>query len=474
MTIRKLSLFVFFILFILASSCGKNDYVEEPEPTPEPKPEPENPLASAYIQRVNSFVYQMMTEAYLWYDQMPDIDWRYQKDSKKYFRKLLTAEDKFSGITDDALSLINSLEGVEKTFGYSLTFSWMDVAETEIAAIVEYVYPNSPAATAGIVGGDLILSIDNQKITQGNMYDLIDKEMIKIERSKYTQEGTAISDTITLTAATITQNPVHTSKILEVGGQKIGYLFYTNYIHTFNPALDKVFSDFKAAGVSELILDLRYNSGGDQLAIINLCSHIAPVQVINDKSLIVKNEYNDIQEKHCQDRHIDNSYYFTDTLTDDNLNLKRIFILTSKQTYSASEVTIVGLQPYMDVVCIGEKTGGKYTGIQVLQPIILMDGKEFLDPIIGNWAIFPIVSQYKNKDGKNPKGGLVPDHEVNSFYLPMVELGDEKDPLISKAIELISGKPAVVARSVSKTFEYNPFSYKSSRFDDVKGNIIIK
>lgn len=469
MSINKLLLPVIF-LYLLSISCDKND---NNDPLP---PEIDPPMVvDPHTQRVNNFIHQGMTSVYLWNEQLPQIDWQYENNSQEYFEKLLVKEDKYSRITDNINELLDGLSGIEKTFGYSLTFFWEDNDKQQyINAVVEYVYPNSPASRAGIIRGDLILAIDGQRITPKNMNGLIENPTVKIELSKFKDGQYTTPQTISLTSAVISQNPVHTSKILNVGDKKTGYLFYTSYIQNFNYSLDSLFTAFKTAGVSELILDLRYNLGGDNHAIINLCSHIAPATTVQSKELIITNEYNKIQEKIFKEEGIDRNYYFTDTLLNSNLDLKRVFILTSRQTYSASEVTIVGLQPYMEVICIGETTGGKYTGMSLVQPLIKVNGIIMLDPAISNWALFPIVSQNKNKNGHNSKGGIVPAYNVNNSYLPMVELGDETEPLIAKAIELIGGKPSVSAKEKWSLPTPQPFASRSSRYDEIKKNLIMR
>lgn len=462
-----------FLLLLLISAC--HDDNNDPEPTPPVEPEPETPvIADAYTQRVNSFIYQMMKSCYLWTDQIPELDRHYETDPKAYFKKILTSDDRFSMITDDFEGLLNSTQGIEKSFGYSLAYQWADEAQTKVRAIVEYVYPNSPASLAGLERGDLIVSINNQNITTSNMDELTNAPSINIGVSKFENEKYSVPQTVTLAMAVVEQNPVHTHKVINAGTKKVGYLFYSSYIGKFNSSLDSVFAAFKNAGVSELILDLRYNLGGDEEAVINLCSHIAPAAVCQNKELIIQKEFNAIQTEYNKKDTVDPNAYFTDSLSNDNLDLSRVFILTSNQTYSASEVTLVGLEPYMDVIQIGERTGGKYTGMQILPAVIYIGDMAFLDPVIGNWALYPIVLEYKNKNGKNPKGGLAPDYKVESFYLPMEPLGDEKDPLIAQALELITGAVPATTQAYKRMNTKQPFHHAASPFDPVKKNLIVK
>lgn len=473
MRFNKFSLYGLLFLFLLSACHDDNN---EPEPTPPPvDPEPETPvIADAYTQRVNSFIYQMMKAYYLWTDQIPELDRQYETDPKAYFKKILVADDRYSGITDDLQSLLNSTQGIEKTFGYSLAYQWVDEAQTKVRAIVEYVYPQSPASLAGIERGDLIVSLNGQNITTANMEELIGSPSINIGIRKYRDGNYTAPETVALTMAVVEQNPVHTHKIINTGAQKVGYLFYSSYIGKFNGSLDSVFAGFKSAGVSELILDLRYNLGGYEEAIVNLCSHIAPAAVCQNKELIIRKEYNADLTEYNAIKEIDDNVYFSDSLLNDNLNLSRVFILTSNQTYSASEVTLVGLDPYMDVIRIGERTGGKYTGMEILPAIVVIGGIYMLDPIIGNWAITPVTLEYKNKNGENPKGGLAPDYKVNSFYLPLQPLGSEKDPLVAQALELITGSVPATTQAYKRLNTQQPFHHMASPFDPVKKNFIVK
>ena len=57
-------------------------------------------------------------------------------------------------------------------------------------------------------------------------------------------------------------NPIQLSKVIESGGTKVGYLMYNQFTQGFDDDLNKVFSNYIAEGVDELVLDLRYNGGG--------------------------------------------------------------------------------------------------------------------------------------------------------------------------------------------------------------------
>ena len=110
-----------FVILSLLPSCKKDDN------TPEENKKTE---ATALTQKVNTFIFDTMNDLYLWSKELPTtIDIKYETDSKAYFNKLLYKDDKWSYITDDITTWENSLQGVEKAYGYSLAFgSFVDAA----------------------------------------------------------------------------------------------------------------------------------------------------------------------------------------------------------------------------------------------------------------------------------------------------------------------------------------------------------
>lgn len=239
------------------------------------------------------------------------------------------------------------------------------------------------------------------------------------------------------------------------GDTKIGYLFYSSFISDFNNSLFQAFTRFKTAGVTDLIIDLRYNHGGSLTAASYLASLIAPKSVVESRSVFTQLDYNSF----LNDAFGNNRKYFltTDALGA-NLNLKTVYIIATSDSYSASELLTFCLRPYVKVVHVGESTGGKFTASFTVTPFdgfsnqaatvytptsLSTSAKDSLK----NWAMQPIVAIYKdsrNADFSNP-GTLIPDVAVESkensisSYKP---IGDPSDYLLSATIALITSKPA--------------------------------
>lgn len=411
-----------------------------------------------------SFVHDVMSQVYLWNTQMPRIDYTKETNASDYFYKLRVKEDTYSVISDNAQEMLSSLQGIEKSYGFHADYVYFK--EDKVAlGFIGYVYPISPASKAGITRGDIISSINGKNIIQDeDIRPIYNAPSVTLGISKYVNGQLTKPATISLTMEVIQENPVHTYTTFDIAGTKIAYLFYTSFIENFNTKLDEAFAFFKQEGATELILDLRYNLGGDNEAMINLCSHIVPKNAATNKELIIKNQYNAEVEAYYKSKGTNTNNYFTDAFVNDNLDLKRVFILTSDNTASASEATILGLQPYMNVTCIGETTVGKYTGMSIIQ------GEKELS----NWIVLPVVAQYKNKNDQSAKGGISPTYQADYLYLPMVELGNPAEPLIAKAIGLITNQPVLASKSVNSCpFKKFGLSSLPSK-EEIRRNYIIQ
>jgi C-terminal processing protease CtpA/Prc len=147
---------------------------------------------------------------------------------------------------------------------------------------------------------------------------------------------------------------------------------------------------------------------------------------------------NDAYTAYLKSQHYDTNEYFTDTLPV-NMDLNRLYVLTTSNTASASESNIIGLDPYMEVVRIGTSTHGKYCGGNLYSA----EDKE-----ISNWGMYLMTYRFANKNGVTSfTGGLEPTFEVEEDYFNLYPFGDEHDPLLGKALELITGEPYVPMRS---------------------------
>ena len=466
------------LIALLFSGCRKDDPLTDTTSTGTRGNTEVKAEANATTQKVNNFIKSAMTDVYLWYNYLPTIDTKYETDSKAYFKKLLYKDDKWSYITDNVSEWENSLNGIEKSYGYSLTFGrFVDASGASTGnyfAIVEYVYPNTPAQRAGFERGSIITQINGSNITKDNYTALLNGEIVSVTKGSLTASGIKNSETLSMTAEVLNLDPVILYKVVEKDGHKIGYLFYAQFIDNFKASLQTALNYFKTNQITDLVIDLRYNPGGQITAAQYLCSSIAPLANVTGSKTLVTFQWNDKYQKYW----VENKLTDQTTVTFDNsvpvkLGLNKVAILTGPGTASAAELTITGLKPYMNVVMVGDTTYGKYTASITLKPEdFYTNASSYAD--FSNWGLQPIVLRYANAEGvTNFVNGFAPDYLVKDELLPAQPLGDLSEPLFRKAVENITGVPIVALKSALPEFKLNVFDRGFSKFDPIKRNMPI-
>ena len=445
----KLNKFFLIILVVGVFSC-KIDTVE-PTTTGTTTSTITSPNAAA-----NSWVYDQLKEWYLWSDKLPSKDKTNLtlvtgKDgesdiTKYYFYSLLNDypnTDRFSWIRENVADLTASLSGISTSFGFSRSAVYLDNTQTNVVFFISNVILGSPAEKAGLKRGDIILTINGTQINGTNFSSLIaNNETATFGLGEFKNGAYVLSGkTITATKGVVQNNPIQFSKIIEKGNKKIGYLVYTQFLETFDEQLKQVFGQFKTAGVNELILDLRTNGGG-RISSADLISSLV-VKNLNINNVIHQDEWNaTIKAKYPS---VATPTKFSNQ--PNNLNLNRLFVLTSNSTASASELVINSLRPYMDVVIVGQNTYGKNVGSKTL--------KDESSPTRWSWGMQPIVLRTVNSKGESDYGtktGFSPNFVVSDNIYPFKPWGDESETLLKKALEVITGVVIPAEASASRSF----------------------
>ncbi len=384
---------------------------------------------------INEWIYDVMTEVYFWNTEIPSsVNRNSNANPEDYFNSMLyTDEDVWSYITDDYSGMMAEFEGTPKTHGFAPAFGQFSGTD-KVFVVIQYVYSNSPAERSGLKRGDIILKIDNQELTTSNYIDLTFGDSYTATMGHYSNGSIyETNNKITLTSEVMEINPILLDTVMSINDKKIGYLVISEFTHktNFTKYASPAFRYLKSQGIDNLIIDLRYNRGGEMDAAIWLASAIAPYSEILSQQVLVKLTYNDLLQNYMNENN--RSTYRFEMILDDNLNLNQVYFLTTHYaTASASELVIVGLEPYMDVIQVGENTYGKYTGMWAIP-----DTKE---PARHNWGLVPIVMKYANALGKTDfKEGLIPDYYLEENPFVNVPFADLNDPLFAKAVDLISG-----------------------------------
>ncbi len=419
--VLKFFLLIWVVVFI--SACNEDD-----EPVTDE-------------QYVNNWIYDNMTFWYYWYQKIPSNPNRNQA-TREFFQSLRVAEDRFSSIHEDYQQILNALDGVTREAGYEYTLYRESQGSTNVVAQVLYIKPASPAAATALKRGDLITQINGQAITIDNYRTLtaqtanthtITYRTLSNETSTSGTFGEPV--TITLEAVVLEENPNYLTTTFELdGGRKAGYFVYHFFTAgvgngtEYNQQMDQIMADLKAQGITDLIVDLRYNSGGYTSAAINLASLIG--KGIDASKTFYRQEYNQKVIDYFKITEANKNVLFANKAQNVGSSLSgNLYILTGSTTASASELVINGLRPFMPVFLIGEVTLGKNVGSI---PVYKED-----DPR-NRWLMLPIVTKSFNSSGQSDyDNGFIPDLLVEEgIYL--MPLGDPNEPLLSAALARLS------------------------------------
>lgn len=432
--------------------------------------------------KVNKFIYDGFDLYYLWNKEMPDVDIKKESDSYTLFKKLMYKDDKWSRLSDDAKNYFESFTGTTTTFGYSLDFYYISESNKNILAVVQYVHPHSPADKVGIKRGDIFLKMNGVDITEDNYRDLVYASQIELEYGILeNNELVYTGNKVKITAVKDYMEPILLDSIYEQNGKKIAYLLYTDYLLKSHQQLKAIFTKFSQANVDELILDLRYNSGGYALTSQILSSMIVPKSVLDNNDIYLEETYNQLLNKEFAKDRIKRYYHeyvyknendVTESVKIENhLNLSRVFVITGKNTASASEATIAGLKPYLDLVLVGEKTSGKYNGGIILTPDLLYKNP---DKSILNWGMYVMIYRYMNKNGfPESLEGIMPDYSLPDEKVLSYRqtLGDLEESRLSTVMDIINGN---IPQEITTDFDNSQIRFEALRATDMKAGRMIE
>nr|WP_314559380.1 S41 family peptidase [uncultured Capnocytophaga sp.] len=415
--------------------------------------------------RIRDFIWKGLNQYYLWqpnvtnlqdnrfgslYNANPETNNTYRTFLKSFdtpnnlFYSLLNQYqniDRFSYITNDYTQLENQFKGITASTGIHYALFAESDYNDKVILVVRYVVPGSEAHQQGMQRGDIVLAINNQLLTKSNAKKLL-RETSTITFLTYrfvNDEFKPTGKTITLQQTQTPENPVLIKKLITQGNHKVAYLMYNAFIADFDNALNNAFADFAKAGATDLVLDLRYNGGGSIDTAVALASMITGQF---SGQIFAKEQWN--TKMHpivSRSRNVNN--YFVERLKDgatiNSLKLSKVYILTTGDTASASELVINGLKPYIQVIQIGGTTVGKNQGSVTVYDWTDNAGK--VKNTQHKWAMQPIVLKITNAQDKGDyEKGITPDVFLQEKPTQYGVLGDPSEPFLAKALELITGK----------------------------------
>ena len=332
----------------------------------------------------NNWLRSWSNDLYLWYDEIVDRDPALHS-TPAYFDLLRTFEKTPSGNDKDRFHFTyptaewEALSRSGISVGYGARIVLLSRRPPR-EAVVAYVEPASPASQASLARGARILEIDGVDLINGGTQADVDTLNAGLFPS---EEGEShefvIQDlradeprTVTMRATEVASDPVQHVQVLETGQGPVGYMLFNDFIATAERELIHAINELSAAGITDLVLDLRYNGGGFLDIASELGFMIAGPSAAQGRTFEVI-EFND---KHRQFNPVtgrllepvpfhDTSLGFSAPANEPlpSLNLPRVFVLTGGGTCSASESVMNSLRGIdVEVVQVGNATCGKPYG----------------------------------------------------------------------------------------------------------------
>ena len=425
----------------------------------------EDDVAAPTNLEINDFIWKGLNLYYLWQADVPNLsDNKFANQTElntflngyskpeSLFESLLykpeslypasEAVDRFSWIVDDYLELEGQLQGTTNNNGVEFGLSRKSPGSSELFGWVRYIIPNSDASTKNIKRGEIFYGVNGTQLTVDNYQSLLfgsnndyTLNMADINGGAFTPNG----KTVALTKTVLDENPILINKVIVSGSHKIGYLMYNAFYSNYDSQLNTAFGTLKSQGITDLVLDLRYNGGGSIQTATRLASMITGAFT---GQVFSKEQWNAKIESYFAANDPESlKNLFTDkigTTPINSVNMTKIYILTSASTASASELVINGLKPYITVVQIGDLTTGKNVGSVTLYDSPTF-GKEDRNPN-HRYAMQPLVLKIVNGVGFGDyQSGLVPTFQLKETLSTLDVLGSPTEPLLSLAIGKITG-----------------------------------
>ncbi len=415
-------------------------------------------------QENQRWIYETMDKHYYWYQDMPELKeedlW---KRPKVLFESLLSNKDgyrdsngrnvHFSYLEDFTEDLTTRAIGnSNNSYGFDFYYVTVEVSNINYGWVT-FVQPDSPAAKAGLMRNDRIMEVNGVAVSSSNNLQLSKggEAIFTINRNRNISK-------LKIPASTkINNTPLLICKKIN---SDLGYILYNHF--SYDPDeyanisykdgvyLKEMVEEVSALkGVQDLILDFRYNPGGELNTANTLISMICPDNSLNIG--LASLERNDKTNANNNSK-VKAADFFLKETGATNLNIQNLFVLVSPYTASASEYVINALSPFMKVHVIGAKTVGKNVGSETFTS---NDMKLRMHPI--TVKIFNSLGLSEYGQGFEPGYYYLKESFSNALYesketdFELGELGTNNDPLFRKALQVRAGATASKTRSESST-----------------------
>ncbi len=437
----------FFRTFIVAAlaltaaaSCDKVDQPTTPA-TPANKVSAEEQMRRKKVEATLSYLKNdIMKVYYFWYNQVPDVSFNYKTDIYDFFDSMLVSNDRWSWMIDGPTYMDDEAGISYGTFGASMSL----LNDRDVA--VRYVYPGGPFAEAGVRRGWVIDSLDGKSVlgywlhTQkmlDKFNDILFSPSSTEAHSFVFKDVDGVGHECEITAAeSLVSRPCLEKKIFTAEDypgldEPVGYFHYLSFKADNDANGKSMLADiaepmqyFAENGVKTLIVDLRYNGGGDSRASDTLVSYLAPASA--DGKVYVHRTHNRKLSAYDTEQ--------TVHIAQNSPGFEHLYFITGAGSASASEMVLNGLKPLADVHHVGKVTYGKPNGMYVFTyPESPKSDYSDLE-----YVFLPISFYNMNGNGEYiPDTGLVPDEIIEDDILH--DFGPEEENIAACLYHIVNG-----------------------------------
>jgi carboxyl-terminal processing protease len=313
--------------------------------------DPTAAATTATTADIRDSLYLYMKDVYLWYDKIPGtFNTRAYTDPQVEMDTLVKVQplDRWSFVEKAATFNSYFANGQTGDFGFWIKYDLNNNLR------VRYVYGQSPAGLAGVERGWILTTLNGQSVQSMTSTAIVDAFYTATSTTFGFQKPDGTATTKALTVMNYNLNTVLYANTLPVQDKKVGYLVFNSFTGTPSQnELKTAFTNFESAGITELVVDLRYNGGGDVSTQEYLANLIAPTKVGSSAPMYSL----------FHNAKLASWNKIVNFSKSNGLNLSRVFFITTSGSASASELLINNLKPYMDVKVIGKPTHGKPVGM---------------------------------------------------------------------------------------------------------------
>lgn len=373
----------------------------------------QNPPTSCTTTSQNLWVRDQLNTYYYWYQFLtPGVNPASFTSPEAYLEavRYRPIDNTFSFITAAASN--DAFYSDSQFIGYGFG---NQTTATEIRVL--QVYDDSPASEAGLSRGDRIVSVNGQTVasmvTNGTIGSAFGASEVGVVTTIEWETPSGARRSARMVKRLVTIPTVSLTRVVDVDGRRVGYLFFRNFVTPSTAALTDAFAALKAAGANELVLDLRYNGGGLVEVAVHLASLIGGTRT--NGQVMLNYVHNDKIGPQ-----LNKSTRFSNP--EQSLSLQRLVVITSRGSASASELVINSLRAYIPVTIIGDTTYGKPVG---------QYGLRFCDKVL-----YPVAFSIKNANFEGDFfDGLPADCAAGDDYTH--QLGDTAEASFAEALTFI-------------------------------------